>query len=101
MYCALREVLLFRSGRSKKVFWKVKEMSLVSHRYAVPFGMPKCEPKNNKGPVNLMLPKPLIAKFREAAAVTRRTLSAYIEIALENQLKTDGFLLPTKKDSPR
>jgi hypothetical protein len=61
--------------------------------------MPKHPPQNDKGAVNLMMPHPLIEKLNEAAAATRRTKSAYLEIALEAQLQKDGFLPPAKKES--
>jgi hypothetical protein len=59
--------------------------------------MPKNPPKNNKGPVNLMILLPLITKLAEASGATRRTKSAYVEMALENQMRADGFLPPIKK----
>lgn len=52
--------------------------------------MPRANQKDNKVKVGLILPLKLKEQLDEAASRTRRTISAYAEIALEAQLKKDG-----------
>lgn len=52
--------------------------------------MPRANKKDGKIPVGLMLPPRLKEQLDKAAFQTKRTISAYVELALEAQLKKDG-----------
>jgi predicted transcriptional regulator len=46
-------------------------------------------PRNNKIGVSFLLPRAMKEQLDKLAAFTRRTRSAYVEIALEEQFKKD------------
>jgi predicted transcriptional regulator len=50
-------------------------------------------PRKNKIGVSFLLPRKMKEQLDHLAALTRRTRSAYVEIALEEQFKKDTAIL--------
>jgi hypothetical protein len=52
-------------------------------------GMPRANQKSDKMTVSVMLPRTMKKKLDELSILTKRTRSAYVELALEAQFKKD------------
>jgi predicted transcriptional regulator len=60
--------------------------------------MPKDNPKSDKTPVTIMLTRYVKKGLDQAATVTKRTRSGYVELALERQFRKDGIRVTGESD---